>query len=190
MKLSKYAFIEIERQKGASPLYVSNISEELMKKLLIDALPLGNPENEFSKTVRISDEIFLSSLLLADNLDYGLALIIQLDGELQKLNPICLIESMNSLIAKKIKNKDQVIPLELELEIKSHKNTIDTFENFDTFIFSVFSEQKTLIVGNKDELKTFLGSLFEYIPEDLRSLITFTTNTSNITNSANLQGIL
>ena len=98
MKITNFTLVEIGREKGASAIQTSGLSDEVMKKLLIDALPLGNPENKVFKIISIEQNLFLSSLLLDDKKDYGLALIIKLDQELQKFNPIGLLDGMNSFL--------------------------------------------------------------------------------------------
>ncbi|MHA1211368.1 MAG: hypothetical protein ACTSSH_02800 [Candidatus Heimdallarchaeota archaeon] len=190
MKVTKFAFVEIERQKGASPLHVSKLSDALMKKLLIEALPQGSPENEFFKIAKIDNEIFISSLLLADNEDYGLALIVQFDDSLQQYNSIGLIDGMNTILAKQLKDTKQTIPEELTVDYKDIELTDDVYEGFDNFIFSVFTQQKTLVVGEKDELKSFLTNIFEFIPDELKHDITLIANSTNLTNNVGIHALV
>ncbi len=189
MKIDNFVFVEIGREKGASALYYSGLTDEIMKKLLIEALPLGNPENEVFKIVRIEKDLFLSSLILADDEDHGYALIIQLNSETQELNPIGFLDSMNNVLKSILKEDAIEYPKELDLVYNNPQFTTEVYENFDNFIFSVLTEQKTLVVGEQDELRNFLANLYEYIPGELKRHITLIANSSNLTNKVFLHAI-
>ena len=140
MNVTNFAIIEIGREKGASALHVSGLSDKIMKRLLIEALPQGNPENEFFKIVKIEDNLFISSLILADNEDSGLAMIIKLDSALQEVNPIGFIDGMNKLLKSFLANSEN-IPDELDISYRKIALSESTYENFDTIIFSILSQQ-------------------------------------------------
>ena len=189
MKIDNFVFVEIGREKGASAAYSSGLSDGCLKKLLIEALPLGNPENEVFKIVRVEKDLFLSSLILADDEDHGFALIIQLNSETQELNPIGFLDSMNNVLKSILKEDAIEYPKELDLVYNNPQFTTEVYENFDNFIFSVLTEQKTLVVGEQDELRNFLANLYEYIPGELKRHITLIANSSNLTNKVFLHAI-
>ncbi|MHA1126808.1 MAG: hypothetical protein ACTSO7_07570 [Candidatus Heimdallarchaeota archaeon] len=190
MITENFALIEIGRQKGASALQIVGLTEDLVNQLLIEALPLGNPENEFFKISKIENELFISSLILDNDEDYGLALIIKFDEELQKLNPINLITSMNRLLTTSLKNKEKTIENSLNLEYQETEVEDDTYENFENFIFSILSEQNTLVVGSKDELKNFLIKFYDYIPNEMKKFLTLIANSSTLNDKVGLQAII
>lgn len=189
MKMTNFVIVEIGREKGASALYYSGLSDNIMKKLLIEALPLGNPENKVFKITTVDDELFMSSLLLADNEDHGYALIVKLDTETLKLNPIGFLNGMNKVLSTIVKDDINTYPKELNLDYTDPEFTTIVYENFDNFIFSVLSQQKTLIVGEQEELSNFLANFYEYIPNELKRHITLIANSSNLTNKVNLHAL-
>lgn len=189
MKITDFVIVEIGREKGASALYYSGLTDEIMKKLLIEALPLGNPENKVFKIITVDDELFLSSLLLANNEDHGYALIVKLDAEFLKLNPIGFLNSMNNVLSAILKDDNNTYLKELNLEYTAPEFTAAAYENFDNFIFSVLTQQKTLIVGEQEELSNFLANLYEYIPDELKRHITLIANSSNLTNNVSLHAL-
>ncbi|MHA1211083.1 MAG: hypothetical protein ACTSSH_01355 [Candidatus Heimdallarchaeota archaeon] len=190
MITENFALIEIGRKKGASALQTVGLSDDLVKRLLIEALPTGNPENEFFKISKIEQDLFISSLILEENEDYGLALIVKLDDELQKFNPICLIDSMNKVIQSCLANKDKTLEKTLDLEYNGTELVNDVYENFDNFIFSILSEQKTLVVGEKDDLMNFLITFYEYIPDEMKRHLTLIANSSTINDQVGLQALI
>ena len=189
MKITNFVIVEIGREKGASALYHSGLSDDIVKKLLIEALPLGNPENKVFKIVTVENELFMSSLLLADNEDHGFALIVKLDAETLKLNPIGFLNGMNKVLSTILKDDINTYPKELNLDYTDPEFTTNVYENFDNFIFSVLTEQKTLIVGEQEELRNFLANFYEYIPNELKRHITLIANSSNLTNKVNLHAL-
>ncbi len=189
MKIEKYAIVEIGREKGASALYSSSLTAEVLKELLIEALPLGNPESKVFKIVTIGKELYLSSLLMKENEDHGYALIVNLNSEAMKFNPIGFIESMNKVLTSIIANNGNSYPKELDLEYRIPQFKPDIYENFDNFIFSVLTQQKSLIVGEQDELTNFLIDFYEYIPNELKKYITLIANSSNLTNKVYLHAL-
>ncbi|NHJ85011.1 MAG: hypothetical protein FK734_06085 [Asgard group archaeon] len=190
MIFKNYALVEIGREKGASALKVVGFSEELMKKLLIEALPLGDPENEVFKLVTVDKNLYLSSLLLVEDQDSGVALIIQIDDKALKLNPLGFLDSINDLLQPIISNPATVLPDEIVLEYKESPVTEAVYENLDNFIFSILTRQKTLVVGEKIQLKEFLTMFYSYIPNELKKHITLIGNTSNVTNRVALTGLV
>ncbi len=189
MNVTNFTIIEIGREKGASALHVSGLSDKIMKHLLIEALPQGNPENEFFKIVKIEDDLFISSLLLAENEDYGLAMIIKLDSALQEVNPIGFIDGMNKLLKSFLADSEN-IPEELDISYQKIALTENTYENFDTIIFSILTQQKTLVVGEKEELASFLANLFEFIPNNLKQYITLIANSTNLSNNVAIHALV
>lgn len=189
MKITNFVFVEIGREKGASALYYSGLTDAIVKKLLIEALPLGNPENKVFKIVTVDDELFLSSLLLAGNEDHGFALIVKLDAETLKLNPIGFLDGMNKVLSTILTNDTNTYPKELNLDYIDPEYTNIVYENFDNFIFSVLTQQKTLIVGEQEELSSFLANFYEYIPNELKRHITLIANSSNLTNKVYLHAL-
>ncbi|MHA1185844.1 MAG: hypothetical protein ACTSSK_03075 [Candidatus Heimdallarchaeota archaeon] len=190
MIIENFALIEIGRKEGASALQIQGLTEELVKTLLIEALPLGNPENEFFKITKIENKLFLSSLILDEDKDYGLALIVEFDDGLQNYNPICLIDSLNSLLKTCLLNKEKSLAKSLEFDYNEIEQSFDVYENFDNFIFSILSEQNTLILGEKDELKSFLANFYEYIPNELKKYLTLIANSSKLNNKVGLQALV
>ncbi|MHA1557596.1 MAG: hypothetical protein ACTSPM_11765 [Candidatus Heimdallarchaeota archaeon] len=189
MKITNFAIIEIGREKGASALHVSGLSDKILKQLLIDALPQGNPESEFFKIVKIENDLFISSLLLADNEDYGLAMILKLDSTLQEVNPIGFIEGMNKLLKSFLTNSED-IPETLDLSYQKIALSDSTYENFDTIIFSILTQQKTLVVGEKEEITSFLANLFEFIPNSLKQYLTLIANSTNLSNNVAIHALV
>ncbi len=189
MKITNFTLVEIGREKGASAIQTSGLSDEVMKTLLIDALPLGNPENKVFKIISIEQNLYLSSLLLDDKKDYGLALIIKLDQELQKFNPIGLLDGMNTILREAMKAESKILPKELDLDYNENDSFVGEIENFDLFIFSVFTQQKTLIIGEQDDIKNFLADFYNFIPNELKRHITLIANSSNLTNKVFLHAL-
>ena len=64
------------------------------------------------------------------------------------------------------------------------------FDNFENFIFSVLSEQNTLVVGEKDDLKNFLIRFYEYIPKEMKKYLTLIGNSSTLNDNVGLQAII
>ena len=190
MKIENFALIEIGRQKGASALQNVGMDDAQVKELLIEALPLGNPENEFFKISRIGKDLFISSLILEDSKDYGLALIVKFDSELQKHNPILLIDNMNQILTKCLKNDIKTLENSLNIEYNEITQETEAFENFDNFIFSILTEQKTLVVGEKAELKKFLSSFYEFMPNDMKRHLTLIANSSTLNDRVGLQALI
>ncbi|NHJ05074.1 MAG: hypothetical protein EAX90_09635 [Candidatus Heimdallarchaeota archaeon] len=190
MKITNYVLVEISRQKGAAAIQAKGFSEDLIKELLIDALPLGNPENQVFKIISKEKNLYMSYLVLDSSKDYGLALIIQLDENLQKQNPIGYLEGINTLLITILKSDERILPDEIDLGFKEPKYNEEQYENFENFVFSILTQQKTLIVGEKDEIKSFLTNFYNYIPNELKRYITLIANSSNITNKVDLHAII
>jgi hypothetical protein len=189
MKITKFAFLEIGRREGASAKFVAGISENIIQRLLIEALPLGNPENEVFKVITINDEIYLSFLSLSENEDYGLALVICFDDDLKELNPFGFLKGIKKILPDHVKNQGNTLPKILEVDYEDPPMFIDDYQNFDTFIFSLLTQQKTFVIGDKEELWNFLAGLFHFIPTALKRYLTLSANSSNFTNQVYLHAL-
>ena len=140
MEINHYALIEIGREKGASPLQNVGIPEENLKKLLIEALPLGDPENEVFKLVVIENKLYLSYLLLKDGEDIGKALIIEIDDKLLKYNPIGFILGLKKVLQPILENSTSSLPDKLDIEYNKINMNKMKIENFDNFVFSILTQ--------------------------------------------------
>ena len=189
MKIDKFAFLEIGRKEGASAKQVSGITENVIQKLLIEALPLGNPENDVFKIIALDGVMYLSFLSLSDKEDYGLALVICLDNNLLGLNPFGFLDDIAKVLPYHLNDQGSNLPKHLELEYTNPPMFIDNYENFDSFIFSLLTQQKTLVIGDKEELWKFLAGLFHFIPTKLKRYITLSANSSNFNNHVYLHAL-
>ena len=182
MKVNKFVSIEIGREKGASVIFNKGIDDAVIEKLLIEALPFGNPVDEFYKFVKIGKSIYLSVLHILPDKDYGIALVVELNKELAKKNPIGFVDGLYNTLVKSIKDNGKSLPDELDVEYKEYKPTFEEYKDFDSVIFALLTSQKTVIIGDKAELKSFMGGIFECIPPELRGFMSFAANMENIHN--------
>ena len=189
MKIKNFAFLEIGRKEGASAKSSVGLADDVVKKLLIEALPLGNPENEVFKIIAIEQKLYLSFLRLSDLEDYGLALVIHLDKDLINLNPFGFLDGINKILSAHIKDQGRNLLKSLDVDYSEPEVFIDKYENFDSFIFSLLTQQKTLVIGEKNELWKFLAGLYEFIPPELKKHLTLVANSSNFTNSVFLHAL-
>ena len=190
MKINNYVLVEIGREKGASAIQSAGLDDELIKELLIDALPLGNPENQVFKIIAKKKDLYMSYLILDKSKDYGLAAIIQFDESLQKRNPLGFIDSIDTLLTTLANSDKKELENELNLNYSEPKSTDILIENFENFVFSVLTQQKTIIVGEKDELEGFLATFYNFIPNELKRYITLIANSSNITNKVDIHAMI
>jgi hypothetical protein len=189
MKINTFAFLEIGRKEGASAKLVSGLTDNIVKKLLIEALPLGNPENEVFKVITIEEEIYLSFLLLSAKEDYGLALVIYFNKDIFKLNPFGFLKGIRKILSEHIRDPERNLPKSLDVDYIEPELFIDNYANFDSFIFSLLTQQKTLVIGEKEELWRFLAGLFHFIPSEMKRYLTLTANSSSFTNNVFLHAI-
>ena len=189
MKINNFTILEIGRKKGASAKLTSGLSDITVQKLLFDALPLGNPETEVFKIITIEKESYLSFLQLSEKEDYGLALVISLGNGLTKLNPFGFIDEMKKFLLQHVDDHGENLPKTLDLDYKNPDVKLGEYENFEAFIFSLLTQQSTLVIGEKDELKLFLAGLYEFVPTELKRYLTLIGNSSNFTNGVNLHAL-
>jgi hypothetical protein len=189
MKINNFTILEIGRKKGASAKLTSGLSDITVQKLLFDALPLGNPETEVFKIITIEKESYLSFLQLSEKEDYGLALVISLGNGLTKLNPFGFIDEMKKFLLQHVDDHGENLPKTLDLDYNKPDVELDEYKNFDAFIFSLLTQQKTLVIGEKDELRLFLAGLYEFVPTELKRYLTLIGNSSNFTNGVFLHAI-
>lgn len=189
MKIKNFAFLEIGRKEGASAKLSVGLAEDDVKKLLIEALPLGNPENDVFKIIAIEQKLYLSFLSLSDLEDYGLALVIYLDNDLISLNPFGFLDGIKKILSDHIVDQGSILPKSLDVDYSEPEVFIDKYENFDSFIFSLLTQQKTLVIGEKNELWKFLAGLYEFIPSELKRHLTLVANSSSFTNSVCLHAL-
>lgn len=189
MNIDNYTFLEIDRKKGASAKLTVGLDDKTVKKLLIEALPLGNPEDGVFKLVTVGKDNYLSFLRLSNKEDYGLALVVSLSSGLNEINPLGLIAGMKELLSKCILDHGNNLPKNLDLAYEDPNVNLDKYENFDVFIFSLLTQQKTLVVGQNQDLESFLAGLLEFVPSKLKRYVTVIANSSNFTNQVYLHAL-
>ena len=117
-------------------------------------------------------------------------MIVKLEDEFYKYNPIKLIDSMNQKLRSCLKNDEKELEASLNLDYKETEQAIVAYENLDNFIFSILTEQNTLVVGEKDELKKFLLNFYEYMPNEMKRYVTLIANSSTLNDKVGLQALI
>jgi hypothetical protein len=181
MNIPKFAYIEIERTKGASVVQNNGIGSEYLDKLLLEALPTGSPTDKFYKVLRINNYVYLSILHILDEKDYGLCLVIELTDDLAMKNPIGFVDSSYDHLIKVINQKND-LTASLNLTYKNITPEFNDYKDFDTIIFALLTLQKIVIVGESQNMQTLMSTIFECIPPSLRGHISFAANMTNISN--------
>jgi hypothetical protein len=97
---------------------------------------------------------------------------------------------MNQILRSSLTNKIKTLDNALNLEYNKIDSEIDVFENFDNFIFSILTEQNSLVVGEKDELKKFLINFYEYMPNEMKRYLTLIANSSTLNDKVGLQALI
>jgi hypothetical protein len=179
MNITNYTYIQIERTKGASVLLNNRIDATIVDKLLIEALPSGSPTDKFYKLLNIKQHIYLCVLHILDDKDYGLCLVIELANDLAAMNPIGFVDSAYKHLEQVIKDINN-LPKTLDLTYNEIQPEFQEYSDFDSVIFSLFTMQKTIVVGEHEELQKVMGTILECIPPELRGLISFAANMTNI----------
>ncbi|MCF2143089.1 MAG: hypothetical protein K9W42_05260 [Candidatus Heimdallarchaeota archaeon] len=190
MKFQNYIFIEIERKKGASIAFNNGIDLTIAEKLLIEALPSGSPTDKFYRLIKLEGHLFLSVLHLMEKQDYGLALVVELSDESLEKNPIGIMNGCYTFLENLLAQSEVKFPEELEIKVKETNLMFDEFKDFDFLIFALLTSQKTVIVGDKNELEEFIGTMFECIPPQLRGHIRLGANVSTITDGEEISLVI
>lgn len=189
VKIKSFAIIEIERSKGASIVKLNGITESIAKKLLIEALPQGEPQDFFVKALSIENQLYLSVLALHKEEDYGLAMVIHIDDELENTNPFGFVEDMYEKLQEYISTK-QSYPDELDIEYHSTYQQYPQIEDLDYFLFALFTKQNVIVIGNKSELIAFIKFIYQVLPPISRSFSSVIINSNDIEHNVHVQGIL
>ena len=184
MEITNYALVEISRANGPSILKVDGIDNDRLNYLLIHALPVGTLESRVSKTIDYKGFTYTSYVIASKSEDAGIALILQSEYTSSTLDkvPVGYLERIFDVIAPFLNNTTN-IPEKLDVDfsgVKYVKPTYDYYENLDSLFYSVLTEQKTLVLGESEELITFMLEIYLIFPAEVKKLLTSITNSTNL----------
>jgi hypothetical protein len=182
MKIQNYTLIETGRAEGASIKINKGIEEATVKELLIAGLPQGRQTDKYFKLFKINSDYYLSVLHIQSEVDRGLALVIELNDEILQRNPISVVNGIYNYLVEIEKQTDFNAIDTITIKTKAINPLFKSYKDFDALIFAFLTEQRTVIIGNSEELEQFMGTIFECIPPQMRRYIYFAANMTSINN--------
>ncbi len=181
MLIDKWGYFEVTRKK-IHFLKQKGISDG--SGLLKHILPFGNPEGKSVKYIVYNSKIFFTLLLMDRAEGEGHGLTLAFEPDTIDFNPISLIQGMEDILSK-----GEPEQAELEIEQKEREPKKIAIKNFDSAIFSLLARQRTVLLGDHDQIIEMLNAICCSIPQSMFKRLEFVSQSTSLSENVNIIGM-